>query len=397
MNNKSSKEIFIFGVGVTPQIVTEGIYSLSKKDPPVFYDEIFIITTKVGKNILTEKLIKNNIFREMCMDIGGRSTAFLLDEKCIIVPKYDNGEELADITTTADNQIMANFITSFIKGKTVNSASRLHTFLSGGRKTMSFYMGLAMELYARSWDKTYHILISPEFESNSDFYYKPCKSKKIKSKDKILDTENCEINLIELPMFKLRNRIKMDFSDFESAVQYGQREIDTAIAHPNIMINLYDRTIRINLPESSDNISNSLWGMSINIKLSPMQLMIYATYLKIKLYNCKYSDRKYCIDCTECFPSLLDLSTKPALEEMAKIYKIISPSRVDILLYNYKGGLSMDMLRQSMSKIKKVIYDSLNDETLSSFCTISASNKNYGDTRHGIRIEKSKITIKPII
>ncbi|HEC25168.1 MAG TPA: TIGR02584 family CRISPR-associated protein, partial [bacterium] len=368
--------------------------------PPVYYDEIFIITTKIGKNILTEKLINSNVFKEMCTDIKDGPATLSLDKKCIVVPKYDDGEELTDIKTTLDNQIMANFITSFIKRKAVDSASRLHAFLSGGRKTMSFYMGLAMELYSRSWDKTYHILISPEFESNRDFYYKPDKNRKIKCGDKILDTKNCEINLIELPLFKLRNKIKMNFSDFSSAIKYGQREIDTAIAHPNIVINLYDRTIKINpveSPDSINNMSNGLRDTGMNIKLSPMQLMIYATYLKIKLYNCKYSDREYCIDCTECFPSLLDLSTKPALEEMAKIYKIINPSRVDILLYNYKEGLSMDILRQSISKIKKEIYDSLNDETLSSFCAISASNKNYGNTRHGVRIEKSKITIKPII
>ncbi len=390
MNSKPTKEILIFAVGVTPQIVTEGIYALSQENPPIYYDEIFIITTKVGRNILTDKLIDSNVFKEMCADMKEGFTALSLDKKCIIVPKYDDGEELTDIKTTLDNQIMANFITSFIKKKTVNSTSRLHAFLSGGRKTMSFYMGLAMELYSRPWDKTYHILISPEFESNRDFYYKPSRNRKIKYGDKILDTKNCEINLIELPLFKLRDKIKKDFSDFSSAIEYGQKKIDTSIVHPNITVNLHDRTVDIN-----HDMLNGSGDQNIKIKLSPMHLMIYATYLKIKLHSCKHLNSEYCKDCTECFPSLLELSTKPALEEMIKIYEIISPSRTDILIYNYKEGLSMDVLRQSISKIKKEIYNSLNDETLSSFCVISASNKNYGNTCHGIRIEKGNITIKP--
>ena len=72
MTAKSSSETFIFGVGVTPQIITEGIYSLSKENAPVFYDDIFIITTKTAKDILSEKLIAAGVFQEMCDDIGGK-------------------------------------------------------------------------------------------------------------------------------------------------------------------------------------------------------------------------------------------------------------------------------------------------------------------------------------
>jgi CRISPR-associated protein Csx14 len=391
MNAKSNREIFIFCIGVTPQIITEGVYSLSKENPPVFFDDIFIITTKIGKEILCKKLIIEGVFNEMCSDIGEKYKNSSLSEKCIVVPKYENGEELTDIRTTADNKIMADFIASFVKEKTAGhaSTSRLHAFLSGGRKTMSFYMGLAMELYSRPWDKTYHILVSSEFESKKDFYYKPRKNRQIKLNDKILNTDDAEIMLIELPMIKLRNKIRTDIEGIECAVKYGQKEIDTAIGQPSITINLRNAILKINPPNNLNN------DHVINIKLSPLQLMIYTRYLKIKLSGCKYPDRTYCADCTECFPSLLDLSTKPALEEMAKIYRIISPSRTDILLYNYKDGLNMEMLRQSISKIKKVINDSVKDETMASFCIISSSNKNYGNTRHGIRIEKKKIEIIP--
>ena len=40
---------------------------------------------------------------------------------------------------------------------------------------MSFYMGAAMLLFGRPWDKLYHILVTPEFETNHEFFYKPQK------------------------------------------------------------------------------------------------------------------------------------------------------------------------------------------------------------------------------
>lgn len=389
MSAKSSREIFIFGIGVTPQIITEGVYSLANADPPVFFDEILIITTKTGKDIIVEKLIKEPHFRELCESIGGKYAGLSLDERCIAVPKYDNGEELNDIRTTEDNRIMGDFIASFVKEKTSNATSRVHAFLSGGRKTMPFYLGLSMELYSRPWDKIYHILVTPDFESNRDFYYKPPKNKKIKCGDKTLNTDDAEITLIELPALKLRNKIRADIKGIEGAVEYAQKEIDTSIGHPSISVFLKDGTVKINLPKEQDAAG------SVDIKLSPIHLMVYAQYLKTKINGCKYKERQYCADCTECFPSLLDLSTKPALEEMAKIYRVIRPSNADMLLYNHKDGLSMDELRQSISKIKKIFSDSLRDETLASFCAISTINKNYGNTRHGIRVEKGKIEIHP--
>ena len=389
MNLKSSREVFIFGIGITPQIITEGVYSLANAGSPVFFDDILIITTKTGKDIIIEKLIKEPHFRELCEDIGGKYAGLSLDERCIAVPKYGNGEELTDIKTTEDNRIMGDFITSFVKEKTSNPTARVHAFLSGGRKTMPFYLGLSMELYSRPWDKIYHILITPDFESNRDFYYKPPKNKKIKCGDKTLNTDDAEIMLIELPALKLRNKIRADIKGIEGAVEYAQKEIDTSVGHPSISVSLKDGTVRIN-PAGEPNAAGS-----VDIKLSPIHLMVYAQYLKTKTNGCKYKERQYCADCTECFPSLLDLTTKPALEEMAKIYRVIRPSNADVLLYNHKDGLSMDELRQSISKIKKIFSDSLRDETLASFCAISTISKNYGNTRHGIRVEKGKIEIHP--
>jgi CRISPR-associated protein (TIGR02584 family) len=59
------KEVFIFVAGATPQIITETIYALSQKDPPVYPHEIYIITTSTGKKIIKDTLVKKGILNEL--------------------------------------------------------------------------------------------------------------------------------------------------------------------------------------------------------------------------------------------------------------------------------------------------------------------------------------------
>jgi CRISPR-associated protein (TIGR02584 family) len=58
MNQKTYREVLIFVTGTTPQIVTETLYGLTQHcKPPVFPDEIHIITTASGKQKIEEELI----------------------------------------------------------------------------------------------------------------------------------------------------------------------------------------------------------------------------------------------------------------------------------------------------------------------------------------------------
>jgi hypothetical protein len=121
--------------------------------------------------------------------------------------------------------------------------------------------------------------------------------------------------------------------------------------------------------------------------------MIYAAYLRHKLNHCKYPEREYCRDCTDCFPSLLELSTKAALEEMAKDYSIMYPSRAEDMLYKYRTGLNMELIRQAISKIKKQMTEELKNDALASCYAVTTAFRGYGSTRHGVRVEKGKIKI----
>jgi hypothetical protein len=101
------------------------------------------------------------------------------------------------------------------------------------------------------------------------------------------------------------------------------------------------------------------------------------------------------LDCTDCFPALIDLSSKQVLEEMAEDYrKIYGPksARVEEFLRQWPEGMDVEALRQHRSKINQRLKEELGDETLLPFYMISAMGK-HGSKRHGVRLEKGKIII----
>lgn len=150
-----------------PQIITETIHAFSRKDTPVYPDEIYVITTTTGRQRIEETLIKRNIFKEFLKEYSLPEMQF--GEGFFIVVKDSEGKDIDDIRSEDENEAIGDLITSFLRSKAIDPSVRLRCSLAGGRKTMSFYMGAALQLFGRPWDKLYHVLITPEFESNPEF------------------------------------------------------------------------------------------------------------------------------------------------------------------------------------------------------------------------------------
>jgi CRISPR-associated protein (TIGR02584 family) len=388
MDEKTYREILIFVIGTTPQIVTETLYYLTQEcSPPIFPNEIHVITTSTGKQKIEKELILN-----------GRLSAFfkefdlpdsLLGEDAIHVIKGAEGEPLEDIREDSHNEAVGDFIANFIRRKTQDMSIRLHCSLAGGRKTMSFYLGAALQLFGRPWDKLYHVLVSPEFESHPDFYYKPREGKILDLKDssgkiiKRLHTKDAKISLAELPFIRLRDKIPLDGKGFKELVREGQKEIDIASLQPSVKVNLSEKVVYIG---------------NVGIDMVPMQMALYVNLLRRKLEGCHFPERPYCLNCTECFPYLGDLSNRKTFEEMVKDYqRAYGPSsgRVEEFLrhWNEKGGIDQDTLRQNISKINTTLKEAIKDETLLPYFIISPVGK-HGSKRYGVRAEKTKIVIE---
>jgi hypothetical protein len=56
------------------------------------------------------------------------------------------------------------------------------------------------------------------------------------------------------------------------------------------------------------------------IEVVPVHLMIFTAFLRLKTEHCRYPERLCCLDCTDCFLSLNDLSSRSALKAMAGDY-----------------------------------------------------------------------------
>ena len=163
------KEIFIFVAGTTPQIITETIYALTQKYNAVNPDEIFIITTSAGRKRIEDTLLKQGVLKGLVREYNLPDIS--LTEDSFIIVRDETGKEIDDIRDEVENEIMGDLITSLIQKLTADNGVRLHCSLAGGIKTMSFYLGAALQLFGRPWDKLYHVLVTPEFETNQAFFY----------------------------------------------------------------------------------------------------------------------------------------------------------------------------------------------------------------------------------
>ncbi|HOV89758.1 MAG TPA: CRISPR-associated ring nuclease Csm6 [Syntrophorhabdaceae bacterium] len=379
---KRFREILIAVTGLTPQVITETIYALSQKKPPVIIDEICIITTTAGKKIIEDALVKKGILNQLISEYNLKSIE--ITERSFIIGKDNNRTEIVDIITESDNEIIGDIITSTIKRFASDPETRLHCSIAGGRKTMSFYLGAALQLFGRPQDRLYHVLVNPDFESNPNFFYKPKRNRtiEVKLKDggiKRLNTRDAKIQLAELPFIRLGDKLSLKGKSFRELVEEGQKDIDMATTQPEIYIALDKRLIKI--------------GKNI-VRLPPVQLMVYAALLKQKTVRCKYIERSYCLDCCECFIAINELiNDKNLMDFYLNIYQGNMERKEKLERSWKKKDIPSDLVRQIISKINKTLKDCLSETSIIPYALVK-NVKEYGSTRYGIKIEKDKINIE---
>ncbi|GAQ95569.1 CRISPR-associated protein Csx14 [Thermodesulfovibrio aggregans] len=374
------EEVLVCVAGATPQIITETIYALANKNPPVYIDKIYIITTKTGKEKIKDTLIDRGILNALLNEYSLPPIDF--SEESIIVIENE-GKEIEDIRNASENEATADTIIKFIRELTLNPKLRLHCSIAGGRKTMSFYLGSALQLFGRIQDKLYHVLVSPEFESNPDFFYKPKIDRNImylspNGKRLKINTSEAKIELAELPFIRLAEKLNLHGKTFKELISESQSEIDMATTQPQIEINIKDRLINI---------------ASEKIHLDPIMLTLYATLLKQKI-SCKYD--RTCSGCSECYVSLIALTEEPLLSIMADFYsEIYDFDNYEKAQFKKKlsDRYSIDVLRSYISKINRTIRGTLKVAQFIPYCLVTSIRK-YAATVYGIPVDRRKIILK---
>jgi CRISPR-associated protein Csx14 len=377
------REVLIFVAGTTPQILTETLYGLVFQYS-ILPDEVHVITTLSGRRAIEQRLFAGGwweaFFREFDLEpIPQEKVAFLLVQD-------GRGDPLEDIREVSHNEAVGDLIADFIRKKAGDPASRLHCSLAGGRKTMSFYLGSALQLFGRPWDRLYHVLVTPEFESHPEFYFKPKENRVLVVRDsrgvpvRTLHTRDASIILAELPFIRLRDKVALEGASFRRLVAEGQKELDAASVQKRVRVDLRERQV---------------WIGDRPVSMGPVQIMLYCSFLRDKLQRCPIPGRPLCLECTACFRPLVDLASRQFLETMAEDYRrMYGPrsGRVENLLLRWKEGFDLETLRQHISKINRALREALHGDALLPLYVVSSVGR-HGSKRYGVRVERGRIQL----
>jgi CRISPR-associated protein (TIGR02584 family) len=237
MSEEGQRHILLCVAGLTPQIVTETLYVLTQQRGQAI-DEIRVITTLDGRDkIMTgvvngrgrpeESLLHPEVgqFYAFCRDFNIDPRSIKFDEKSIALLRTRDGLTLPDIRTPEENELAGDQICDILRELTKDPTTRIHASAAGGRKTMSIYLTAAMQLFGRTHDSLSHVLVSEEFETHREFFYKPPVPRMLEVKDRagntrLASTDEAQIHLAPIPFIRLRGARSEWLR--EATLSYGQ-------------------------------------------------------------------------------------------------------------------------------------------------------------------------------
>lgn len=194
---------------MTPQIITETVWALAcdpSRQEKWLPDEIYVLTTQHGFNLINTRLLEKGIFDRLKQDYP-QLKDIKFDKSHIDVITCDN-KPLTDLKTPKDNELTADLICEKVRKFTQDDDVCLYVSIAGGRKTMGFYAGYALSLYGRSQDRMSHILAEEDFENVPDFYYPtPYDLMVTNNKGNSLNVKNAKVWLADIPFVRMREAI----------------------------------------------------------------------------------------------------------------------------------------------------------------------------------------------
>lgn len=237
--------ILIITVGATPQIVTETVWALLTRDPPFVPGRILLVTTARGREELVPALCgPQGRLSELFVSTGN---TFVEPE--ILLPKNSEGSEMGDIRTEDENAAYANSISGLIRQLTDDPETKLHVSLAGGRKTMSYYAGMAISLFGRDQDELSHVLVDPEIiETSKTFWWPDQNDQDLGLSDHIppLSARSANISMPIIPFVRLSQILpRADIS--ESDLDYTRiiQSVQESLEGYMVRLKLDQRTISI--------------------------------------------------------------------------------------------------------------------------------------------------------
>ena len=213
-------------IGNTPQVMTEILWAL-RAERRVPIDEVFVMTTTMGKETCQKRLLDEGRFERMLSDYDIDPGTVVFDDDHIYVFEDAEGNSLDDIRTSEENRLARDQIFDRIKEWTQDSNVALHCSLAGGRKSMGYLLGAAVQFFGRPQDHLYHVLVTPpEIEMNRDFFFPPVREEQIRtSGGQCISTADVRIELAELPYVSVREISVFGDESYDLILQKTQEEV----------------------------------------------------------------------------------------------------------------------------------------------------------------------------
>ena len=207
------KNVLLSIAGLTPQVITETLYGIHQEQTNgedwFWPDEIQVITTSLGKEqivlgLLTKDESQLSMLEKLCRDYH-RPVPQLREDDIHVIPD-EFGRPVSDARSKLDHEALATFIVRHVAEICAQTQPevRLHASLAGGRKTMTFFLGYALALFAREGDKLSHVLVDELYEGNRHFYYPTPATHAIPARDgnSHIDANKANVMLAEIPFIR---------------------------------------------------------------------------------------------------------------------------------------------------------------------------------------------------
>ncbi len=371
------KNILLAVCGLSPQVITETLYALHQNYQRV--DSIHIITTRDGKEKIFAQLLagRSGHYYRYLQEYGIDSDSIDFGPDNIHVVKDEHGNEIPDIKTEEDNEKLLKKCLELAFKFTADPGTSVFFSVAGGRKTMSACLMVAAQMYGRPQDRVYHVLVSPEFESNRNFFYPPKKSKTIELYDNhgqpyYKDTRYAEINLIHIPFVSIRERLSRDYLKepkdpgtlLLSLVKEGEARLS---------VNLIDLKVSYK---------------HLEVDLMPARMALYA-YFVLKKKNCEKKVAS-CGTCTECFTDVQGIFAEQ--ERITEIYQKLA-GRYHTCFTSDSGitNLTKSNFNSYRSKVNADLKKVFGVYALKKIGITSIGTR--PDTRYGIMLDKNKVEL----
>ena len=260
MSSNYPRRILLCVTGLTPQVVTETLFSLYRSDIDTMPTEIHLITTAHGRNRALRDLLDetDGKFHQFCSEFG-LTGHIQFDESHVHVIKGRYDEELSDIRTPQENECAADCIMAIVKELCSDPRSQIHVSIAGGRKGMGFLVGYALSIFGRDQDRLSHVLVSEPYENNRDFFYPSTTTGMIYAKDgSPLDPSKACVALADIPFIRLKNGIDAGLfessSSFSETIAYVQKQVA-----PSVSLTFHTKSLTVDFGEKPLKMSQVLF------------------------------------------------------------------------------------------------------------------------------------------